>query len=83
MANNDPRDPRKLNVQPLIDQILAKKISINDNFLLPKKGNKMFRWLFKRCMDCGSKLTSTYKRGDVCDECYDDFDGLTVEEMLE
>lgn len=41
------------------------------------------RWLFWRCMDCGAKLDEpTYNRGDVCKKCFDDFDGMTLEEMM-
>ena len=40
-----------------------------------------YRWLFKRCMDCGIKLSSEYDRGDVCSHCFDDFNGITIEEL--
>jgi len=33
-------------------------------------------------MDCGVKLDKTYDRGDVCKKCFDDFDGMTLEELM-
>lgn len=44
---------------------------------------KLFRWLFRRCMDCGVKLDKQSNRGDVCQKCFDEFDGLTIEELME
>lgn len=43
---------------------------------------RIWRWLLKHCMDCGVKLPSDYNRGDVCKKCYDEFDGLTLEEII-
>jgi len=44
---------------------------------------RWYRWLFKRCMDCGVKLKSEKSdRGDVCPKCFDDFNGLTIEEII-
>lgn len=43
---------------------------------------RWFRWLFKCCMDCGIKLPSEYDRGDVCQKCFDEFNGMTLEELL-
>ena len=40
------------------------------------------RMWFKYCMDCGVKLPNTYNRGDVCQKCFDEFDGLTIEEIM-
>jgi hypothetical protein len=42
-----------------------------------------YRWLFWRCMDCGAKLEShpLSARGDVCQKCFDDFNGMTAEEL--
>lgn len=40
-----------------------------------------FRWLFRYCMDCGIKLDKTYNRGDVCKKCFDDFNGMILEEL--
>ena len=42
-----------------------------------------YRWLFRHCMDCGVKLTPEYNRGDVCSKCFDEFCGLTIEEMTQ
>lgn len=42
-----------------------------------------FRWLFKICMDCGVKLPPSYNRGDVCKKCFDEFNGLTIDEIVE
>ena len=41
-----------------------------------------YRWLFRNCMDCGIKLDKSYNRGDVCQKCFNDFDGLTIEELI-
>lgn len=43
---------------------------------------KFYRWLFKRCIDCGVKLPRHYDRGDVCKACWDAFNGLTIEELM-
>lgn len=40
------------------------------------------RWLFRRCMDCGVKLDKTYNRGDVCQTCFNNFNGATIDELL-
>lgn len=42
---------------------------------------RWYRWLFRRCMDCGCKLPKSFVRGDVCRKCFDDFDGLTIDEI--
>lgn len=41
-----------------------------------------FRFLFRYCMDCGVKLDKTYNRGDVCKKCFDEFDGMTLDELM-
>ena len=41
-----------------------------------------WRWLSRRCVDCGVKLDGTYARGDVCKKCFDDFNGVTLEGLL-
>ena len=41
----------------------------------------LYRFLFKKCIDCGVKLPKNFNRGDVCSKCFDDFDGLTMEEL--
>lgn len=41
-----------------------------------------YRWLFRRCMDCDIKLNKSYNRGDVCQKCFDEFNGATLEELL-
>jgi len=33
-------------------------------------------------MDCGIKLTPDYNRGDVCAKCFDEFNGMTLEEII-
>ena len=48
----------------------------------PKTSTKIQRyrrWLTKRCMDCGVKLSREYARGDVCQRCFDHFNGLIFE----
>jgi len=42
---------------------------------------RWYRFLSRRCMDCGAKLHKPSNRGDVCVECYDDFDGMTLDEL--
>jgi hypothetical protein len=42
-----------------------------------------YRWLFKRCMDCDVKLSKSFNRGDVCEKCFDDFNGVTLEQLFE
>lgn len=42
---------------------------------------RWYRWLCRRCMDCGVKLDQSYDRGDVCKKCFDDFNGMTLEEL--
>lgn len=44
----------------------------------------LYRWLFWRCMDCGAKLEPhpLTARGDVCQKCFDDFNGMTIEELM-
>jgi hypothetical protein len=44
---------------------------------------RFYRWLFWRCMDCGVKLKSPkYNRGDVCTKCFDAFDGMPVDQLV-
>lgn len=33
-------------------------------------------------MDCGIKLSKDYDRGDVCKKCFNDFNGMTLEELI-
>lgn len=40
-----------------------------------------YRFFRKRCLDCGAKLEKYNERGDVCEKCYDNFNGITVEEL--
>ena len=42
----------------------------------------LFRWILKHCMDCGKKLSIDNKRGDVCDECFENFDGMLEEDLI-
>lgn len=46
------------------------------------KVKQWLRRLFRHCMDCGVKLDKTYNRGDVCKKCFDDFNGMTLEELM-
>lgn len=45
---------------------------------------RYFTWRFitKRCMDCGIRLKGSYDHGDVCEKCFDEFNGLTIEEII-
>ena len=36
-----------------------------------------------RCVECGVELDESYNEGDVCQKCFDEFDGLTLEEIFE
>lgn len=45
--------------------------------------NKWYRWLFRRCMDCGYRLNNSYDRGDVCKTCFDNFNGLEIDQIIE
>jgi hypothetical protein len=40
-----------------------------------------WRWLWRRCIDCGIKLDRSYDRGDVCEQCFANFNGMTLEEL--
>jgi hypothetical protein len=40
------------------------------------------RWLFRRCIDCGVKLDRSFDRGDVCEKCFDSFNGCTLDELV-
>lgn len=42
-----------------------------------------YRWLFRKCMDCGVQLDKSYDRGDVCQTCFDNFNGMTIDELLD
>ena len=42
-----------------------------------------FRYIFRKCLDCGKQLSKKYYRGDVCKKCFDNFNGLTITEMLD
>lgn len=46
---------------------------------------KWFRLVFHRCADCGVRLPLKWSwcEASVCQKCFDDFNGLTVEEMME
>ncbi len=62
---------------PLNRESYIKMSSTNTGFIL-----KWFRWLFRCCLDCGTKLDKHYNRGDVCWKCFDEFEGLTTEELI-
>jgi len=34
-------------------------------------------------MDCGIKLDKSYDRGDVCQKCFGEFNGATIEELIQ
>lgn len=44
---------------------------------------RIYRWLFRCCMDCGVKLGERGSRGEVCPKCFDEFDGMTIEELMQ
>ncbi len=41
------------------------------------------RWLLRFCMDCGIKLDKSYNRGDVCQKCFEEFNGATIKELID
>lgn len=41
-----------------------------------------YRTIFRRCLDCGVKLTPDYGKGDVCSKCFGDFNGVFIHEIL-
>lgn len=52
----------------------------------PTKCSKIkawFRWLFRCCIDCGIKLDKSYSRGDVCCKCFNEFNGIALEELID
>jgi len=40
------------------------------------------RFIFKHCVDCGNN-SKIKVRGDVCSTCYNAFNGLTIEEIIQ
>ena len=46
-----------------------------------KKLLKLYRYIFRHCMDCGIKLSCDFSRGDVCTKCFDNFNGVTLKEL--
>ena len=46
-----------------------------------KRIRSVYRYLMHRCLDCGKALSKEYDYGDVCDSCFDSFNGLTIEKM--
>lgn len=44
---------------------------------------RFFRKWFRYCMDCGVKLDKSYNRGDVCEKCFGDFNGATLDEIMQ
>lgn len=69
------------------DKIMVEIKGFDPESGIPQKTSeqmmKWFRWCFKYCMDCGVKLPSNYNRGDVCQKCFDDFNGMTIEELMQ
>ena len=43
----------------------------------------IIRFYLFRCLDCGIKLRNSNNYGDVCQKCFDDFDGVTIEEIMD
>lgn len=42
----------------------------------------IWRWILHRCVDCGAKIENKHSRGEVCSICFDNFNGLTIEELI-
>ena len=49
-------------------------MSIDCSFILA-----VYRWIFRKCMDCGEPWEN---RGEVCTKCFDNFNGATIEEII-
>ena len=54
-------------------------IEIKHSKGLIEKFKKIYRYLFCKCLDCGAKWNT---RGEVCKECWDNFNGATIDEIM-
>lgn len=57
---------------------------INWFYLLYVYIRDIYRYYSWKCMDCGANLSChpLTARGDVCCKCFDEFDGLSIDELL-